>query len=472
MLFHNQAEENTLSPLGGVKNFRLTVYNLHARREALSETKALASYVVSNRYEDMPADVTHEAKRALLNFVGCAIGGSREPAVETAIRALDPFSGERTASLLARRERFDPLYASVINGISGHVFEYDDTTPMNYIHPTPPVASALFAYASANRVSGREFLHAFLMGFEVESRIGNAVYPAHYNAGWHITATAGVFGAAAAIGKLFRLSTQEMIWAFGLAATQASGLREMFGSMAKSFHAGHAARNGYLSAVLAKSGFTAGVHGIEGARGFAPVVASQYDLSKITAGLGEDFQIRYNTYKPYPCGIVVQPTIDGCIDIHREYKPAPDGIRAVRVRVAPLVLDLCNKRDITQGLDSKYSIYHAAALGLVRGKAGILEFTDEAVNDPAIKHVRGRVTPIADPSITEDQSDIEVELANGNVLHHFVECSLGNLKKPLSDRQLEEKFRDQSGPQADVIRLCWNLDQLENVSELVSATWS
>jgi 2-methylcitrate dehydratase PrpD len=144
----------------------------------LSETKALASYIVSSRIDEIPGDVIHEAKRALLNFVGCAIGGSREPAVDTAVRALQPFSGQTTARLLARPERFDPLYASVINGISGHVYEYDDTTPMNYIHPTPPVASALFAYSSANATNGRDFLHAFIMGFEAESRVGNAVYPA------------------------------------------------------------------------------------------------------------------------------------------------------------------------------------------------------------------------------------------------------------------------------------------------------
>jgi hypothetical protein len=176
------------------------------------ETKALATYIVSSRIEDFPTDVIHEAKRSLLNFVGCAIGGSREPAVETAITALRPFSGEPTTALLARPERFDPLYASVINGISGHVFEYDDTTPMNYIHPTPPVASALFAFASANGTNGRDFLHAFLLGFEAESRIGNAVYPAHYNAGWHITSTAGVFGAAAAIGMLHEMDTSRQCW--------------------------------------------------------------------------------------------------------------------------------------------------------------------------------------------------------------------------------------------------------------------
>lgn len=440
----------------------------------MAETQALASYIVSSRSQDIPAVIIHEAKRALLNFVGCAIGGSREPAVDTAIRTLQPFSGEPTAGLLARPERFDPLYASVINGISGHVYEYDDTTPMNYIHPTPPVASALFAFASAQPTTGRDFLHAFLMGFEAESRVGNAVYPAHYNAGWHITATAGVFGAAAAIGKLLRLSNQQMIWAMGLAATQASGIREMFGSMAKSFHAGHAARNGYLSALLAKSGFTAGEHAIEGPRGFAAVMASQYDLKKITAGLGEDFQIRYNTYKPYPCGIVVQPTIDGCIEIHHAHHPAPEAIQAVRVRVAPLVLDLCNKRNITQGLDSKYSIYHSAAVGLVRGKAGLKEYTDEAATDPTIQRVRERVTAIADAAITEDQSSIEVELENGQVLRQFVECSLGNLRKPLSDRQLDEKFRDQATvPQVNkLIDLCWRLDELQDVNDLVKATVS
>src|SRR4029434_3040236 len=134
--------------------------------------------------------------------------------------------------------------------------------------------------------------------------------------------------------------------------------------------------------------------------------------SKITAGLGKDFQIRYNTYKPYPSGIVVHPTIDACIDIYRDYHPAPESIRGVRVRVAPLVLDLCNKREIRQGLDSKYSISHSAAVGLVRGRAGLQEYTDAAANDPIIKRVRERVTAVADTKVTEDQSRIEVELEN------------------------------------------------------------
>jgi 2-methylcitrate dehydratase PrpD len=391
--------ENELNNTGGysradVSNDQAGNFDIQFR--TMPETKELASYLIQSRWDDIPQDVRHEAKRAILNYVGCAVGGSREPAVDIAMRTMKPFSGEATASVFARPERLDPLHAALLNGLTSHVYEYDDTLPKNYIHPSPPVASALFSYASANPVSGRDFLHSFLLGFETEARVGNAIYPAHYEAGWHITSTAGVFGAAASIGKLMGLSTQKMLWAIGLAATQACGIREMFGSMAKFLHAGFAAKNGYTSAILADAGFTAGEHGIEGPRGFAAVQASKYDLSKITRGLGKEFQIRDNAYKPYPCGVVVHPTIDGCIEIHREFKPAPESIRAVRVRVAPLVMDLCNKRVITQGLESKYSIYHAAAIGLVRGKGGLREFSDEVATDPVIERVRACVTPTAD----------------------------------------------------------------------------
>jgi len=440
------------------------------------ETKALASYVVKNRWEDIPEDVRHEAKRALINVIGCAIGGSPHPAVTAAIRALSPFSGERTASIVGRPERLDPLHASLMNGISSHVEDYDDTTPKNYSHTSSPVSSALLAYASANRVRGRDFVEAFILGFEAASRVGNVVYPAHYDVGWHMTGTIGVFGAAAGIGKLIGLNEQQMIWALGLAATQSAGLREMFGSMGKAFHPGRSAQNGYAAALLAQAGFTSGEHGIEGPRGFAHVLAATRDLSKITTRLGVDFDLRENTYKPFPCGIVNHPTIDGAIQIHDEHRPDPASIVAVRLRVAPLVLDLCNQQNITKGLQGKFSVYHGAAVGLVRGKGGLREYTDEAVNDPAIKRVRELTTATGDPSVTEDQVHVEVELRDGRKLSKLVEQSLGNIHRPLTDKQLEEKFRDQAilvlpaREVESVIQLCWKLDQLDDVGDLVTAT--
>jgi 2-methylcitrate dehydratase PrpD len=378
--------------------------------------------------------------------------------------------------VVGRAERLDPLHASLMNGISSHVEDYDDTTPKNYSHTTSPVASALFAYASANRVNGRDFVEAFILGFEAASRAGNAVYPSHYDVGWHMTGTIGVIGAAAAIGKLLGLSPQQMVWALGLAATQSAGLREMFGSMGKAFHPGRSAQNGYAAALLAQAGFTAGERGLEGPRGFAHVMAASRDLSKVTTRLGVDFDLRENTYKPYPCGIVNHPTIDGAIQIHLADRPDPAAIVAVRLRVAPLVLDLCNQQSITRGLQGKFSVYHGAAVGLVRGKAGLREYTDEAVNDPMVKRVRELATATGDPSVTEDQAGLEVELADGRRLSRFVAQSLGNIHRPLSDTQLDEKFRDQALlvlPAADVdaaIALCWRIDQLDDVGDVVTAT--
>jgi 2-methylcitrate dehydratase PrpD len=442
----------------------------------MSVTETLAAYVVDSTLDAIPNDVRREATRALVNYLGCALGGSIEPALDVAIRTLAPFSGERSACVLGRAERFDALHAALLNGIGSHVHEYDDTLPKNYIHPSVPIGSALFAYASANRIAGRDFVHAFILGFEVESRIGNAVYPAHYRAGWHITSTTGVFGAAAAIGKLLKLDTRQMVWAFGLAATQAAGIREMFGSMAKSFQPGRAAQNGYTAALLGRADFTAGEHALEGPRGFAAVTATEYDLGKVTAMLGVDFELRDNAYKPYACGLVVHPAIDGCSQLHREFHAQPDSIAAVRVRVAPLVLDLCNKKDLRRALESKYSIYHAVAIGLVRGKGGLQEFTDEAVRDPELARVRELTTAVADSSIGEDQVHIEVTLRDGRKLVKFVEQSLGNVRRPLSNEQLTEKFVDQAvlalpRAQVDVVlEQCWGVAELADVGELARAT--
>jgi len=423
--------------------------------------------------EDVPDDVRLEARRAILNFVGCALGGCSHPALDATIRALGPYFGPATANVLGRAEKADALHASLLNGLSSHVHDFDDTTPKNYIHPTSPVASALFAYASANPVHGSDLMHAFILGFEAESRIGNSVYPAHYDVGWHITGTAGVFGAAVAIGKLLRLSEQQMIWAIGLAATQAAGLREMFGSMAKSLHPGRAAQNGYGAALLAREGFTAGPHSLEGPRGFAAVQATKYDLSKITGGLDTNWDLRENTYKPFPCGIVNHPTIDGCIQLHDEGSFEPESIRAVRLRVAPLVMDLCNQQNITQGLQGKFSVYHNAAIGLVRGKAGLQEYSDESVHDPLIKRIRENTSAVGDAAITEDQAQIEVALQDGRTFSKFVAQSLGNIHRPLTNRQLEEKFRNQAVlalPDYQVerlIELCWSIDELVDVNTLV-----
>jgi 2-methylcitrate dehydratase PrpD len=432
---------------------------------------------VASRPDDIPADVVHEARRALVNIVGCALGGARHEVVDLTIEALGPMFGAPDAAVLGRTERADALHAALLNGIASHVEDFDDTLPGNYIHASSPVASALLAYGSVNRVSGLDLVHAFVLGFEATSRLGNATYPSHYTAGWHSTGSVGVFGAAIAIGTLLGLDVQRMIWAIGLAGTQAAGVREQFGSMGKALHPGRAAQNGYAAALLAAKGFTSGAHGIEGPRGWASVTSAEHDLAKVTDGLGESWELHVNTYKPFPCGIVNHPAIDACIQLHDEHGVRPEEVAGVRLHVAPLVIDLCGKTDIHVGLEGKFSVVHGASVGLVRGRAGLREYTDEAVNDPAVKAVRERTTREADdPSVTEDGVHVEVELTDGRVLEKRLTASLGNLQRPLTDEQLDAKFRDQATLVLDAeqteeaLGLCRRVDELDDVAELVTAT--
>ncbi|MBS9403658.1 MmgE/PrpD family protein [Halomonas sp. TRM85114] len=438
-------------------------------------SRSLARAVVRSRHNDIPEHAHQEARRALLNYMGCALGGADHPAVDMALEGLGFMSGPPKAAIVGRTEAVDMALAAFVNGISSHVHDYDDTTPSNYIHPSSPIASALFAFASTTPVKGEDFIHAFVLGFDAVTRIGDATYPAHYQAGWHSTGSVGVFGAAIAIGKLLELSEEQMLWAIGLAASQAAGLRDNFGSMTKSFHPGAAARSGLEAALLAKVGFTTGSTPLEGPRGFAAATANnQADFTKITDGLGQEFRLSGNTYKPFPCGIVVHPTIDACCELHREGLRA-DSIESVELRVAPLVRDLCDIRSPEVGLQGKFSIYHAAAIGLVRGKGGLAEFTDDAIHDPQISAMRSRVQAIPDTAVDEDSVHVTLLMKDGSRIERFLEASLGNLKRPLSDAQLEEKFRDQVSvlnPERvdSIITKCRRIAALDNVGDLIRLT--
>jgi len=198
-------------------------------------TRELARFVVESRWSPIPKEITHEAKRALLNWAGCAIGGCRDEAVDTALAALSEFAGRPQATILGRSERTDILNTAALNALSSNILDFDDTHLRTVLHPTVPVAAAVIALAERSRVTGAQLLHAFILGVEVECRIGNAISPEHFNAGWHITATCGIFGAAAACAKLLDLDTKKTAWAFGIAASQAAGTTGAHGSMTKSF---------------------------------------------------------------------------------------------------------------------------------------------------------------------------------------------------------------------------------------------
>jgi len=446
-----------------------------ASEQTTSVTARLADYVLASRYEDIPAAVKAEAVRTLLNWVGVAVGGCRHESIDIVLESLGPFAGAGTASVLGRDEKTGPLQAALINGISSHVFDFDDTHLHTVIHPAGPVAAAITALAEQVPVSGRDFLHALILGVEVECRLGNAVYPDHYDVGWHITGSAGVLGAAAACGKLLGLSAQEMRWALGIAATQSSGFREMFGSMCKGFHVGSAAKNGLMSALLAAKGFTSSEQAIEAKRGWANVMSTKQDYGEITDGLGESFEISLNTYKPFACGIVIHPAIDGCVQLRNEHGLTAEDVERIDLTVHPLVLELTGKAEPRVGLEGKFSVYHSCAVAIIHGKAGEAEYSDGAVRDPVAVDLRRRVHPVVDEEMPKASVNVVVTTRDGRRLETFVEHALGSLECPMTDAQLDEKFTDLCQPilgireASDLIGLCRAVETLSDVRKLVAA---
>jgi 2-methylcitrate dehydratase PrpD len=446
-----------------------------AAASAKDVTRTLARYVFNAKPADLPEAVRKEARRTLLNWLGCAVGGSHHETVDHAVAAMAPFAGAKQATVVGRKERLDVLTTAMLNGISSHIFDFDDTHLRTIIHPAGPVASAILALAEYHPVTGRDFINALVLGVEAECRIGNAVYPAHYDTGWHITGSVGVFGAAAAAGKLLGLTEQQMVWALGIAAVQPVGLREMFGTMTKSFHPGRAAHNGLTAALLAARNFTSSEQGIEAKYGWANVLSTRRNYREITENLGKTYEISINTYKPFACGIVVHPSIDGAIRLRNQNKLTPEQVERVELKVHRLVFELTGNKEPQNGLGGKFSVYHAVAAALIEGAAGEQQFSDRTVRDATVVGLRKRVTATLDPSLAEDQAHVAITLKDGKKLEVFVEHAVGSVTNPMSDKDLENKFQALAQGVLPVsqtkrlIDLLWRVEELGSAADIAKA---
>ena len=438
-------------------------------------TGQLARHAVAARYDDLPAAVRHEAARALLNWMGVAVGASHHETIEIALRAIRPFAGPPQAGLFGRAERLDVMHAALLNGISSHVFDFDDTDLLTTVHPSAPVVPALLALAEYRGTSGADFVVGMVLGIETECRLARCVNPAHSAVGWHVTGTAGVFGSAVASGKVLGLDEARLSHAIGLAATQSSGLREMFGSMTKSFHPGRAAQSGLLAAFLAEQGYTSSLRGIEAKRGWANVLGGTPRYDAISEGLGAQYEIMRNSYKPFACGLVVHAVIDGCIRLRAAHGLTPSMIDRIDLDVNPIVLELTAKRSPITGLEGKFSVYHAAAIGLVAGVAGEAQFSDAMVNDPTVIGVRERVETTVDGALGKDQARVRIRLRDGRMVEQFVEHAVGSIELAMTDAQLETKFMElvdgilPGGQARRLIDLCWNVAGLADAGDIARA---
>ena len=442
----------------------------------MGATETLARFILNTPAEAIPAPILHEGKRCIINYMAVALYASADPSMAILTGLFEEEGGTAIASLIGAGTRTNLQNAALANGYLAHLEDYDDTHFPTVIHPSAPTIPAAFAVAEREGASGLAVLAATVIGVESCCRVGLSVYPNHYNAGWHITGTCGVFGAAGAAGRLLGLDESQMTQALGIAGTQAAGVREVFGSMSKPFHAGRSAQSGVLAVLLARRGFTSTREILEGRRGFAAVLSTASDMEQITEALGERWELPNNGLKPYSCGVVSHPLIDAMITLRNSHGVAADDVESVSARVHALVLELMDRPNPRVGLEGKFSHQHSMAVGLIDGGAFPEQYTDERVLDPAVAALRDKIRATVDASVAEDAAEVTVTLRDGRTITESVAHATGAPENPMTDAQLEQKFRTLahrvlSQSQADeLLAALWALDTADDVMGVMALT--
>jgi 2-methylcitrate dehydratase PrpD len=423
--------------------------SLHTRSgDTPAYTESLAAFLSQIRYEQLPGDVVHAARRGVLDWIGCALAACRHPTMDVLLQVLLENDGAPQARVFGRGLALSRQDAAQANGQMGHLLDFDDTHMGGVIlHASSPILSALFAAVdglppaapgSGAAVTGRAFIAAYVAGFEAGVRIGQAS-PEHHAGGWHLTGTLGTIAAAAACGSLLGLSPTQMTHALGIAGTQAAGMQQNRGTMCKSFHAGRAGSAGLLAARLAARGFDSSLEIIEGKRGFCRIYSKVSAPEKLVAGLGEDWMIRTNGHKPHACGVVQHPAIDAMIDLRAQLGGAIAGVGNVQVFVHPSVVSITGAVKPSTGLHAKFSITHSVAVALLDGAAGIAQYSNERAADPLVAALGERITVIEDASLRKDQA-AAVLMRGGQRFEARVEHASGTADNPMSDAAIEAKF--------------------------------
>ena len=441
--------------------------------DAVTLTKTLCGRLAAARFGDLSAAAMHQARRGVLDWIGCALAGSGHKTITTLLDVLQEVSGRPQATVLGRKLRLGLRDAPLANGQMGHVLDFDDTHMGGVVlHASSPVLAALFALAERTPVSGADLMLAYAVGFEAGVRTGWSA-PGHHKGGWHLTGTLGTIAAGVAGGKLIGLDPQRLTYAMGIAATQAAGMQQNRGTMCKSFHAGKAAANGVLAALLAERGFDSTQEIIEGRKGFCRIYSDVAAPEQLNARLDQGWLIETNGHKPYACGVVLHPLIDAVIAIRDRDRIDPATVSEISLRVHPFVLSITDVVDPSTGLQSKFSTLHSAAVALVDGAAGIAQYSDARARDPLVAALRGKVKAQGDEALGKDEAYAVIVV--GNTRHEIhIPHAAGTAANPMSDAAIEAKFlanatpvigRERAGRARDFV---WSLDKQPDMRELIA----
>ena len=443
-------------------------------------TSHLAEFVTKSRWEDCPAEAVEAARRAILDCLGVMLAGSVEPAARLVTDVARAEGGSPLATVVGTPLRTGAVWAALANGTAAHALDFDDTNFAMMGHPSAPVLAAALAAGELTLADGRALVPAFLLGFEVETTMAAVMNPPHYEKGFHATGTLGTMGAAAAAGRLLGLDPGQTRAALALAASQASGLKENFGTMTKPFHAGHAARSGVLAALLAREGFTASEQAIEGPQGYFAVLGAGKREEQHLESLGAPWKILTSgvAVKPYPSCACTHSIIENALELQRTHRITPEQIAEVTVGVHAAVPRILIHSRPRSGLEAKFSGEFSAAAALCEGRVGMATFRDDKTDDPAIAKLMRRVRLVVDPEIPGDMerhmwTRVTVRFQDGREVSIAPRPVPGHPELPLSKDQLREKFMDcarlvLSEDRADTVRQM--LEELDACPDLRSLT--
>jgi 2-methylcitrate dehydratase PrpD len=443
-------------------------------------TRRLAEYAVEIRYSDLPAAVVEKGKERILDTLGCMIAGCTEALASLMIRYAEETGGRPEATIVGFGHRTNAAKAALVNGTLGHALDYDDTQLSFSGHPSTVLLPAALSLGEKLDRSGQAILEAFLAGFEVACKIGRGVNPSLYDHGWHATSVIGVLGAVVTAGKLIGLTAGEMASALGLAASQACGLKENFGTMTKPLHAGRAAESAVMSALLAREGFTASQQIFEARRGYCAVFSKEYDLETMVKDLGNPYDILSPGVhtKPYPSCLMTHTIIDATRFLAESHGIRPEEVDSVECGISSLAASALIHMDPKTGLQGKFSAPYVIAASLLAPRVSLEQFTDEAVRDAKARDLMGKVKVTVQPGLEGDPPPaiVRICLRDGREHSKRVDVATGNPEKPMSPDQIIDKFRSCAGtmiapknidPLIDRIR---QLEKLKNIKELVALT--
>jgi 2-methylcitrate dehydratase PrpD len=440
----------------------------------LNVTRDLCAFLAGVAFEDLPERAVHAARRGVLDWMGCALAACRDPKIDMVLSVLQAASSSQHASVLGRGLKLGMLEAPLVNGQMGHLLDFDDTHMGGVVlHTSSPVLPALFALAEARGATGRDLIAAYAAGFEAGVRVGRSA-PAHHDGGWHLTGTLGTIAAGVAAARLIGLDARRMTYAMGIAATQASGMQQNRGTMAKSFHAGRAASNGLLAALLAEQGFDSSDEIIEGRRGFCRIYSAIAQPELALEDLGRRWEIAGNGHKPYACGVVLHPAIDAMIALSRTSGMAAAEIERVELRVNPLAVRITGIAEPESGLQSKFSLAHSAAVAFLDRDAGIAQYGDQRATAPEVVALRRKVSIAADEALRKDEAHAALVTATGKRFESHIRHATGTVDNPMPDGAIEAKFLANVGPAVGAERAerlageIRRLDRLQDAAQLLA----